>query len=158
MNNIAGFIQPSVFAQPNVVGLMPQSMPIIATGGRSDILTIVLVSGIVVVILFIAYRNMSSSNIKEEEEDIEEFKKVRERFENTENMDPLTKCGWEVYVSPTCPYCVRQKQILEHHFPTFKNIFTDKPAEVVPTWYNTKTHAKVLGMQTYDKLLSMAKC
>lgn len=154
MNNISGFIQPSVYAQPSVVSLMQPSMPVISAGGRSDIMTIALVSAIVVVVLFIIYRHITNNNIMGEEES-DQFKRDRETFDN---MDPLTRCGWEVRVSPTCPYCVKQKQILSHHFPTFKNIFTDKPAEVVPTWVNTKTNQKIPGMQTYEKLLAMAKC
>lgn len=158
MNNIAGFIQPSVFSQPSVVGIMPSSMPIVATGGRSDIMTMAMVAAIVVVVLFIIYRNMSSTNITDPEGGSEDFKRSHFDNEPKTEMDPLTKCGWEVIVSPTCPYCVRQKQILAHHFPTFKNIYDNKPAEVVPTWVNTKTGRKMPGMQTYEQLLAMTNC
>ncbi len=72
--------------------------------------------------------------------------------------DPLTKCGWEVYVTPTCPYCIKQREILSQHFPTFKNIFTDRPVQAVPTWYNVNTKQSIPGMQSYEKLLEMAKC
>lgn len=160
MNNISGFIQPTMFQQPSVVGIMPQSMPIVATaGGRSDILTMAVVSAVVVIVLFVIYRNMTYNNIqKEESEESEELFK-RDRFEGDQSgMDPLTKCGWEVRISPTCPWCVKQKQILSQYFPTFKNIYTDRPAEAVPTWVNSKTGQKVPGMQTHEKLLEMAKC
>lgn len=73
-------------------------------------------------------------------------------------MDKLTYCGWEIYVSPTCPYCVKQKAILAKHFPGFNSIYTDRPAEVVPTWHNVLTGEKKLGMQTYEQLLDMINC
>lgn len=152
MNNIAGFIQPSVYSQPSVVGIMPQSMPIVATGGRSDIMTMAVVATIVVIVLFILYKNMAKTGV-DAEDTTDDFKS---NFE--EDIDPLSKCGWEVIMSPSCPYCIRQKQILERHFPKFDKIFTDKPAEAVPTWVNTKTGKRIPGMQTYDRLLSMARC
>ena len=150
MNNIAGFIQPSVDS-------VTSSMPVVATGGKTINMKMAMIAAIVVVVLFIIYRNMSPTNITDSDDGVAEGFK-RSHFGSTEQMDPLTKCGWEVIVSPTCPYCVKQKQILSQHFPTFKNIHTDKPAEVVPTWHNTKTGKKVLGMQTYEELLAMTKC
>lgn len=156
MNNIAGFIQPTVFPQPSVVGIMPQTMPFMATaGGRSDIITIAIVSAIVVVVMFIIYKNMLYKNIDDEE--IEDF--TIDNFKNnliTEpEMDPLTRNGWEVRVSPSCPYCIKQKEILSQYFPTFKNIFTDRPANVVPTWVNSRTGKEVPGMLQYEDLLQL---
>lgn len=75
----------------------------------------------------------------------------------TEPVDPLTEKGWEVIVSDRCPYCIKQREILTAHFPTFKNIFNDKPANVVPTWRNTKTGQELPGMMTYEKLLDLIK-
>ena len=150
MNNIAGFIQPSIFPQPNVVSIMPSSVPMVSAGGRSDILTIAVVSTVVVIVLFMIYKNMSFGSNSLIDDDVEEFKQK-------ENVDPLTKCGWEVIISPTCPWCVKQKQILDQHFPTFKNIYTDKPADAVPLWVN-KNGNKIPGFQTYEKLMSMANC
>lgn len=152
MNNITGFIQPNMYAQP-LMPMMQQPMGIISAGGGSDITTMVMVSVMVVVILFIIYRHMSTSNIYEEESEM--FRYKREPFQD---IDSLEKCGWEVYVSPSCPYCVRQKAILVEHFPNFKSMYTDKPAEVVPTWYNTKTKETKLGMQTLESLKNMVKC
>jgi hypothetical protein len=69
--------------------------------------------------------------------------------------DPLTAGGWEVIVSDSCPYCIKQKEILAQHFPTFKNIFNNKPANVVPTWRNTKTGQEIPGMLPYETLLQL---
>lgn len=69
--------------------------------------------------------------------------------------DPLTANGWEVIVSDSCPYCIKQKEILAQHFPTFKNIFNNKPTNVVPTWRNTKTGQEIPGMLSYETLLQL---
>lgn len=166
MNNISGFIQPSMFSQPSVLGIVPQSMPmpmpmpmpVITSGGRVDIMTIVIISTVVVMVLFLLYRNMSISiTDKDDDSELSEsFKKSH--FDNDNNNDPLSKCGWEVVVSETCPYCVQQKQILSTHFPNFKNISTNKPVEAVPTWINNKTGQMLPGLKTYDALMEMIIC
>lgn len=75
-----------------------------------------------------------------------------------ESRDKLEQCGWELYISMTCPYCIKQKNILTQNFPKFTKIYTDKPVNVVPTWYNTKTKQKREGLQTYEDLLNMIVC
>lgn len=160
MNNISGFIQPSMFAQPSMVGIVQPPMPIISAGGRSDIMTIALVSAIVVVILFIVYRNMSYNRAvtSEEEEDVETFKQREQNVvEPFHIIDGLTQCGWKVVVSQTCPYCIKQKEILNQYFPTFNNFDYTTPMPSVPTWINTKTNDIKQGLQSYDTLLNMAK-
>jgi hypothetical protein len=138
------------------VNTTPLSVPS-ATGGvfnnKNNNMIIVAII-VAVIIIFFIYKSklFQVENYK----GIDNFK--MDNIENLDDVDPLTKCGWEVYVSPTCPYCVRQKSILSKHFPTFKNIFTDKPTDVVPTWYNVKTKQKIPGMQSYEKLLEMTKC
>ena len=160
MNNIAGFIQPSMFQQPSVMGIMPSPVPIVTAGGKSDILTIAVVAVVVVVVLFVLYRNVQFNIGTEESEEFKQERVNQEKIkqENFEDIDPLTKCGWEVIVSPTCPWCIKQKEVLSKHFPLFKNIFTDKPAEAVPMWVNNKTGDTIPGFQTYEKLLNMIKC
>lgn len=145
--NIASYIQPvSPFMQPPISFIPSNNV------SRSEITTMVVISAMVVIILFILYKHMMYSNIVEDEGD-----NFKSKFEN-ETVDGLTKCGWEVYVSPSCPYCIRQKAILSEFFPNFKNIYTDRPAEVVPTWFNTKTQEKKPGMQPVEVLNMMARC
>lgn len=153
MNDITSYIQPLRFQSPNMNGYMPVQMPFLQSIGRNEIMTIVMISAIVVIVLFIVYKNLNYKNVVGGEEDSESFKN-----EHYQDMDPLTKCGWEVYVTNTCPYCVKQKQILNEHYPTFNNIYTDRPVTAVPTWYNTKTQETKTGMQTYESLLAMTKC
>lgn len=117
--------------------------------------TIIIAAAFVALILFILYRSMFFTGMTGSTERMESFEDTKPFIED---VDKLTKCGWEVHVRPTCPYCIRQKSILEQHFPKFKNIFEDRPAEVVPTWYNTKTGQKIPGMQTPEKLSQMASC
>lgn len=213
MNNISGYIQPTMYAPQGVMGVMPQMIPqimqqpapqiipIVTNGGRSDITMIIVVSVIIIMVIFMMYNQMEYS----EDYELEKGKKT-ESFENNdsvcelidgdyqcdkchrnckryckychrclncilndtnhnvtnivdvEDIDLLSNCGWELYISLTCPYCIKQKHILDQYFPKFNKIFTDKPVSVVPTWYNTITNQTIPGMQTYESLIQMTKC
>lgn len=165
MNNISGFIQPSVYAPPSVVSVMPQSMPMsvpmpipvpmVSSGGRSDIATIVIITIIVVIILFVMYRHVKFVNMEFTDEEIESFRRVNEHF--ISSSDPLSKCGWEVRISETCPWCIKQKAILAENFPGFTNIYSDRPAQVIPTWINSKTGEVIEGMQPLERLQQMIR-
>lgn len=76
----------------------------------------------------------------------------------TNSIDPLEKCGWEVYLTKTCPYCVKQLKVLKEHFPNFNGYYYNKKSDVVPTWYNKSTNIKSPGFKDYKKLLSMINC
>jgi hypothetical protein len=82
----------------------------------------------------------------------------KDSFESFDQVDPLTKCGWIVYVRSGCPWCTRQREILTSEFPSFKGFVENGPVQGVPTWYNTKTNQSVSGMQVADRLRQMAKC
>jgi len=177
MNNITNFIQPVEDIQPSAVDIAPQfntidnishPIPMVATtaSGETDSYIIIGISVLIAILLmYIIYKYIYTDKASFENFIAnEKIAAAREKFaareklasrEKLDEIDPLTRCGWEVRVSPTCPYCIQQKNILAEYFPTFKNIFTDKPAEVVPTWVNNITGVTMPGMQTHEQLLKM---
>lgn len=160
MNNISEYIQPTISEDTTMIGSGYDK-----TGGaigdrlaKLNLFNIIIIGMGVIVIVIIIFKLMTVFSYK---------KVVCETFEPpqqvseapiVEDFDPLTKCGWEVVISPTCPYCIRQKAILNEYFPKFNSFYTDRPVEAVPTWINTKTGQKVPGMQTVESLQRMAAC
>lgn len=103
----------------------------------------------IILILIIAYVSMKKkdnrSSLTNLEEDMQQL------------LDPLTLSGWEVIVSDSCPYCTKQKEVLKNLFPTFNKFFTDRPANVVPTWVNKNTGQTIEGLQNADSILKLLK-
>jgi len=156
MNNISGYIQPNSIPVREMnngsMNYMPDNR---GTYSMSDdvkrnsimIVSILLIIIIIIIIyMIIKYKDTKKSSTG------------TSTFESFQNIDKLTECGWEVYVTDTCPYCIKQKDILTQYFPKFDKIYTDKPANAVPTWYNVNTKETKVGLQSYESLLSMIKC
>lgn len=151
MNNpydISRFIQPYIpqqIAQPVVVP-MPQPVMGSFMPTQTDTIGMVLMILGVLVVIFFIHKYICISTEPTEPVVVDTYIPM---------PDPLGDKGWEVIVTDTCPYCVKQKKILQEYFPTFKNIFNNKSANVVPTWRNTKTGEVVEGMLSYERLLSL---
>lgn len=77
--------------------------------------------------------------------------------ENSVYTDELSNCGWEVHVLKSCPYCVKQKEVLNKYFPNFTKIHENKDPTIpaVPAWKNSKTGEIRLGLQTYENIKEM---
>ena len=114
------------------------------------ILVVIILSGIYLLFDSSGKSNMSTG-VKSGVE-----KMVEKKLSNS--IDPLEKCGWEVYLTKTCPYCVKQLKVLKEHFPNFNSYYYNKKSDVVPTWYNKITNIKSPGFKDYNKLLSMINC
>jgi hypothetical protein len=86
--------------------------------------------------------------------------------------DKLTESGWIVIVSDTCPYCVKQREIIKNseEFKNFSSFISvqDFIAMVnrgeanptgfeggVPFWYNVNLRRGTGGLKTLDKLKGM---
>jgi glutaredoxin len=108
---------------------------------------VALVTIFLIVIVIIIWRNKKYDT----------FEPVIINDNDNDNNDSLTNMGWIVYMTPTCPFCKQQKNILNEYFPNFKNIKYDGDVSVVPTWYNINTQEYKYGLLDYDKLLELVK-
>jgi hypothetical protein len=77
----------------------------------------------------------------------------------------LQSAGWFVYLSPTCPHCKRQLEVLGGSYALSTQCGSPNPNQsapipcseikAFPTWYNTKTQKTVKGMRTVSQLEEM---
>ena len=77
----------------------------------------------------------------------------------------LQSAGWFVYLSPTCPHCKRQLEVLGGSYALSTQCGSPNPnpsapvpcseIKAFPTWYNTKSGKSVKGMRTVSQLEEM---
>jgi hypothetical protein len=77
----------------------------------------------------------------------------------------LEKAGWFLFLSPTCPHCKRQLEVLGGHYSQSAQCSGGKtsgsppiPCSKIgafPTWYNTKSGETVKGMRSVSQLEEM---
>ena len=122
----------------------------------------IIIYAIMIAIIIIVVYMLINNNNKSDMTKLREHNISRRQERMLENkleslIDPLEKQGWVVYLSRSCPYCVRQVDMLNKEFPNFHNKHYDVPTDVVPKWVNTITGEVKPGMQSLDILKHMAK-
>jgi hypothetical protein len=150
----------------NVTGWAPtmpmQSMPVIYTPQSNIInnIIIVLIIGIVVYFIYHYIKRSSDKVILEPDfnaqltDTVPVPEPAKESFAVSDETRLIN--NWKVYVTPTCPFCVRQRLVLSEHFPNFNNF--EPPGQNingVPTWENLMTKKQIPGFKDYNGLLNM---
>lgn len=178
--DISRFIQPTYAVQQPVVMPVQQPVyPMIGSSGfssnKEELITIVLIIIGIIITIYIAQKYIFTNNNIINQTDQTQDNYITNQTDQIQNnyinpsmppkrqSDPLGDAGWEVIVTDTCPFCIKQKEVLNKYFPNFKNIYNNKPASVVPTWVNSKCFdknnptekLKIQGYQDYQKLINM---
>jgi hypothetical protein len=152
--DISRYIQPY---NPPPIFRPYQSLPIPQNNHYDGVYMIGLAT-IIVGVIYIIYKYYINNNISKfytdsgsdsDSDSDSDIKKMN-------RVDHLTNCGWELYASKSCHWCSKQIDILNTHFPNFRNVYYDKPVEAVPTWYNPGLDKTVTGFQTYDQLMKLS--